>query len=178
MESDHVLINNVNVQSDNITHDGIDVVDGQDVTVEECAVRSGDDAMCLKSGVRRGIDTMVVRNSIFGGSGTSGGSNGIKFGTATYGAFTNITIQDSYVKDVQYAAMAVESRQGSDVDSVAFKRIELRQHRRGVLRLPGAAVDDRTRRRRAQARQHQQRVVHRHRRLDRRRGPTLRTRAR
>ena len=125
MESDHVLIENVNVQSDNITHDGIDVVDGQDVIVDECAVRSGDDAMCLKSGVRRGIDTMVVRNSIFGGSGTSGGSNGIKLGTATYGALKNITIQDSYVKDVQYAAMAVESRQGSDIDSVAFNRIEL-----------------------------------------------------
>ncbi len=124
MESDDVLISNVNVQSDGITHDGIDVVDGMDVTVDECAVRSGDDAMCLKSGVRRGIDTMVVRNSIFGGSGTSGGSNGIKFGTATYGAFENITIEDTYVKDVQYAAMAVESRQGSDVDSVAFNRIE------------------------------------------------------
>jgi hypothetical protein len=67
---------------------------------------------------------MVVRNSIFGGNGTSGGSNGIKFGTATYGAFKNITIADSYVKDVQYAAMAVESRQGSDIDGVAFNRIE------------------------------------------------------
>ena len=42
-------------------------------------------------------------------SGSNGGSNGIKFGTATYGAFKNITVQDSYVKDVQYAAMAVES---------------------------------------------------------------------
>jgi hypothetical protein len=124
MESDHVLINNVNVQSDGITHDGIDVVDGQDVTVTECAVRSGDDAMCLKSGARRGIDTMVVRNSFFGGSGTSGGSNGIKFGTAGYGAFKNITIEDNYVKDVQYAAMAVESRQGADVNMVAFNRIE------------------------------------------------------
>ncbi|HZS41959.1 MAG TPA: glycosyl hydrolase family 28 protein [Polyangia bacterium] len=125
MESDQVLINNVNIQSDGITHDGIDVVDGQNVTVQECAVRSGDDAMCLKSGVRRGIDTMVVRNSFFGGSGTSGGSNGIKFGTATYGAFKNVTIEDSYVKDVQYAAMAVESRQGADVGAVAFNRIEL-----------------------------------------------------
>ena len=125
METDHVLITNVNVQSDNITHDGIDIVDGTDITVDNVAVRSGDDAMCLKSGVRRGIDTMVVRNSIFGGSGTSGGSNGIKFGTATYGAFTNITVQDTYVKDVQYAAMAVESRQGSDVSAIAFQRIEL-----------------------------------------------------
>ncbi len=124
MESDQVLISNMNVQSDNITHDGIDIVDGTDVTVSECAVRSGDDAMCLKSGVRRGIDTLVVKNSIFGGYGTSGGSNGIKFGTATYGTFKNITIQDSYVKDVQYAAMAVESRQGSDIDGVAFHRIE------------------------------------------------------
>jgi hypothetical protein len=124
MESDHVLISNMNVQSDNITHDGIDIVDGTDVTVTECAVRAGDDAMCLKSGVRRGIDTLIVKNSIFGGYGTSGGSNGIKFGTATYGALKNITIQDSYVKDVQYAAMAVESRQGSDISAVAFKRIE------------------------------------------------------
>ncbi len=124
MESDQVRINNVNVQSDGITHDGIDIVDGQDVTVTECAVRSGDDAMCLKSGVRRGITNMTVSNSIFGGSGTSGGSNGIKLGTATYGAFGNVTIQDSYVKDVQYAAMAVESRQGSDIDTLAFNRIE------------------------------------------------------
>jgi polygalacturonase len=98
MESDHVIIDNVNVQSDNITHDGIDIVDGSDIVVENVAVRSGDDAMCLK--------------------------NGIKFGTATYGAFKHITIQDSYVKDVQYAAMAVESRQGSDIDGVAFHRIE------------------------------------------------------
>ncbi len=124
MESDQVRIGNMNVESDGITHDGIDVVDGSGVTVEECAVRSGDDAMCLKSGVRRGIDTLTVRDSIFGGSGTSGGSNGIKFGTATYGAFKNITVEDSYVKDVQYAAMAVESRQGSDVGPVAFNRIE------------------------------------------------------
>jgi hypothetical protein len=124
MESDHVIIDNVNVQSDNITHDGIDIVDGTDITVENVAVRSGDDAMCLKSGVRRGIDTMTVKDSTFGGSGTSGGSNGIKFGTATYGSFKNITIEDSYVKDVQYAAMAVESRQGSDIDGVAFHRIQ------------------------------------------------------
>ena len=126
MESDHVSISNVNVESDGITHDGIDVVDGTDITVSDVAVKSGDDAMCLKSGVRRGIDTMTVKDSIFGGTGPNGGSNGIKFGTATYGTFTNIQIQDSYVKDVQYAAMAVESRQGSDVNGVAFDRIEFR----------------------------------------------------
>jgi Glycosyl hydrolases family 28 len=124
MESDHVVIGNVNVQSDNITHDGIDLVDGTDITVQDVAVKSGDDAMCLKSGVRRGLDTVTVRDSIFGGSGPNGGSNGIKFGTATYGAFKHITIEDSYVKDVQYAAMAVESRQGSDVDGIDFNRIE------------------------------------------------------
>jgi polygalacturonase len=122
MESDHVLINNINLQSDNITHDGIDVVDGQDIVVQNCAVKSGDDAMCLKTGVRRGIDTMTVKDSMF--SGSSGGSNGIKFGTASYGAFKNITVQDSYVKDFQYAAMAVESRQGADIDAVAFQQIE------------------------------------------------------
>jgi hypothetical protein len=121
MESDHVLINNINLQSDGITHDGIDIVDGMDITVQNSAVRSGDDAMCLKTGVRRGLDTMTVKDSMF--SGSNGGSNGIKFGTASYGAFKNITVQDCYVKDVQYAAMAVESRQGADVDAVAFRRV-------------------------------------------------------
>ncbi len=124
METDDVLIENVNLQSNNITHDGIDVVDGTNITVDDVAISSGDDAMCLKSGVRRGIDTMTVKNSIFSGYAASGGSNGIKIGTATYGAFKNIAIQDSYVKNVQYAPMAVESRQGSDIAGVAFQRIE------------------------------------------------------
>jgi hypothetical protein len=124
MESDHVLIENINLQSNGITHDGIDIVDGTDVTVDECAVSSGDDSMSPKSGVRRGIDMLTITNSTFSGNGTSGGSNGIKFGTATYGAFTNVSVQDDYVKNVQYAAMAVESRQGSDISGIAFQRIE------------------------------------------------------
>lgn len=122
MESDRVVFRNLNVQSSGITHDGIDVVDGADVTVEDCAVRSGDDAMCLKSGVRRGVDGLVVRRSFF--SGDHGGSNGVKFGTASYGAFRDVRIEDVYVKDVQYAAMAVESRQGADVSGVTFARVE------------------------------------------------------
>jgi hypothetical protein len=122
MESDHVVISNVDVQSNFITHDGIDIVDGSDIVVEDSVVNSGDDAMCLKSGVRRGIDTMTVKDSLF--SGNNGGSNGIKFGTATYGAFHHIAIVDDYIKDVQYAAMAIESRQGADVSDVAFQRVE------------------------------------------------------
>lgn len=124
MESDQVLISNINLQSNNITHDGIDVVDGADIIVQNCQVRSGDDAMCLKTGVRRGIDTMTIRDSVFGGDGTSGGSNGIKFGTATYGGFYALDIHDNYVKDVQYAAMALESREGADVDQIRFRRVE------------------------------------------------------
>jgi polygalacturonase len=123
MESDHVLFNNINLQSNDITHDGIDIVDGTDITVQNSAIDAGDDAMCLKSGVRRGIDTMIVKDSVF--TGNNGGSNGIKIGTATYGAFKNITVQDSVVKDVQYAAMAVESRQGADIEGVAFDRVQL-----------------------------------------------------
>lgn len=125
METDHVRIANVGVSSDGITHDGIDIVDGDDILVDDVAVRSGDDAMCLKSGVRRGLTNVTIQRSLFGGSGTSGGSNGIKFGTATYGTVSGIDIHDTYVKDVQYAAMAVESRHGSDVSKVAFSHIEL-----------------------------------------------------
>ncbi|HEX4449904.1 MAG TPA: glycosyl hydrolase family 28 protein [Kofleriaceae bacterium] len=122
MESDRVVFDNINLQSNNITHDGIDIVDGTDITVQNSAIDAGDDAMCLKSGVRRGIATMVVKKSVF--TGNNGGSNGIKVGTATYGAFTNITVQDSVVKDVQYAAMAVESRQGADVEGMTFERVQ------------------------------------------------------
>ncbi|MGH7280591.1 MAG: glycosyl hydrolase family 28 protein, partial [Polyangiaceae bacterium] len=123
MESDHVTINDINLQSNYITHDGIDIVDGTDITVESCAINAGDDAMCPKSGVRRGIDTLLIKDSVF--TGNNGGSNGIKLGTATYGTVKNVTVQDTWVKDVQYAAMAVESRQGSDIDGMQFNRIEL-----------------------------------------------------
>jgi polygalacturonase len=122
METDNVTINNINLQSDNITHDGIDIVDGTNITVENSAINAGDDAMCLKSGVRRGIDTIEIKDSVF--TGNNGGSNGIKFGTATYGAFKNVSIHDDWVKDVQYAAMAVESRDGADIDGVTFNRIQ------------------------------------------------------
>jgi polygalacturonase len=122
METDNVVIDHVDVQSNYITHDGIDIVDGSNITVSHVAVNAGDDAMCLKSGVRRGIVGMTVTDSVF--TGNNGGSNGIKIGTATYGAFTNISIQDSWVKGVQYAAMAVESRQGSDIEGLSFQRIE------------------------------------------------------
>lgn len=121
MESDHVLIRNINLQSNWITHDGIDIVDGRDVTVEDCAVRSGDDAMCLKSGVRRGLEDVVIRNCVF--SGDNGGSNGVKFGTASYGAFRNVLVEEVYIKDIQHAAMAVESRQGADVSGISFRRV-------------------------------------------------------
>jgi hypothetical protein len=123
METDHVVVDHIDVQSNGITHDGIDIVDGSDITVQHVAVNAGDDAMCLKSGVRRGINGMTVKDSVF--TGNNGGSNGIKFGTAGYGAFANITIEDAWVKGVQYAAMAIESRQGADVSNVAFQRIEL-----------------------------------------------------
>lgn len=123
METDHVALANLDVQSDGITHDGIDIVDGNDIAIDDVAVRSGDDAMCLKTGVRRGITNLTVTHSLFAGS--DGGSNGIKLGTASYGAFQHLTFEDDYIKDVQYAAMAVESRQGADIAHVAFRRIEL-----------------------------------------------------
>lgn len=123
MESDRVRIDNVQVESTGITHDGIDLVDGHDLAVRDVTVRAGDDAMCLKTGVRRGLDTVDIRDSLFAGS--NGGSNGIKLGTASYGAFANLTVEDVTIKDVQYAAIAVESRQGADVHDLAFRRVQI-----------------------------------------------------
>lgn len=119
MESDTVTVQNINLQSNSITHDGIDTVDGTGITIQNCAVQSGDDGICLKSGVRRGINQMTVQNCF-----VTPGSNGLKFGTASYGAFANVTLQDCYVKHAPYAAMAVESKEGADVNGIYFKRVQ------------------------------------------------------
>ena len=121
MEVEHLIVRGITVDTDlGPTHDGIDVVDGHDVLIEDVTVTSGDDSICLKSGSARGLRDVIVRRSH---TKQSGVANGVKFGTATVGPFDNILIEDVTIENAQSAAMAVESVDGSHISNVTFRRI-------------------------------------------------------
>ena len=117
------------------THDGIDVVDGHDVLVEDNTITAGDDAICLKSGSTTGLrDVVVRRNRILG----AGVANGLKLGTATVGPMRHIVFEDITLANAQAAAMAIESVDGGEVSDVSFRRITLADVGTPVFMLLGA----------------------------------------
>jgi polygalacturonase len=121
MEVEHAVVRGLTVSTDlGPTHDGIDIVDGHDVLIENSTVTSGDDSICLKSGSAKGTKHVVVKNCQ---TKQSGVANGVKFGTASVGSFEDIVIEDVSIANAQAAAMAVESVDGAKISNVTFRRI-------------------------------------------------------
>ncbi|MCA9675782.1 MAG: hypothetical protein KC464_12145, partial [Myxococcales bacterium] len=121
MESSRQHLHDLTITTDlGPTHDGIDIVDGHDVLIEDVTVASGDDSICLKSGSATGTEDVVVRRSH---TTQSGVANGVKFGTASVGAFRRILVEDVVIEHAQAAAMAVESVDGAAIHDVTFRRI-------------------------------------------------------
>jgi polygalacturonase len=121
LEVEHLVIRGVTVDSPlGPTHDGIDVVDGRDVLIEDATITAGDDGICLKSGSPRGLQDVVVRRSRVLGAGVA---NGLKFGTATVGPMRHILFEDIAIANAQASAMAVESVDGGVVSDVTFRRV-------------------------------------------------------
>ena len=121
MEVDHLVVRRLTVSTDlGPTHDGIDVVDGHDVLIEDCTVTSGDDSICLKSGSQKGVADVIVRRSR---TRQSGVANGAKFGNASVGSFRRVLVEDVDIENAQAAAMAVESVDGARIEDVTFRRI-------------------------------------------------------
>jgi hypothetical protein len=121
MEAQHLTIARLNVDNNlGATHDGIDVVDGNDVTIDSCTIASGDDSICLKSGSATGLQNVTVENCH---TTQSGVANGVKFGTASVGVFKNITVTNVVIENAQAAGMAVESVDGSAIANVLFQHI-------------------------------------------------------
>lgn len=121
MEVESVILRDLVVDTDlGPTHDGIDIVDGHDVLVEDVTITSGDDSICLKSGSATGTEDVIVRRAH---TRQSGVANGVKFGTASVGSFRRIVVEDVLVENAQAAAMAVESVDGAHIDDVTFRRI-------------------------------------------------------
>ena len=121
LEVEHLLIRGITVDSPHgPTHDGIDVVDGRDVLIEDSTITSGDDGICLKSGSTKGLQDVTVRRDRILGAGVA---NGLKLGTATVGPMRNILFEDIAIANAQAAAMAVESVDGAAVSNVTFRRV-------------------------------------------------------
>ena len=121
MEVQHLVVRGLHVDNDfGATHDGIDVVDGHDVLIEDCTVASGDDSICLKTGSATGTEDVTVRNCH---TTQSGVANGVKLGTASVGTFKNITVENVLVENAQAAALAVESVDGAAISNVVFRHI-------------------------------------------------------
>jgi polygalacturonase len=121
MEVQHLTISGITVDNNlGATHDGIDVVDGNDVLVENSTVASGDDSICLKSGGSGGLQNVTVQNCH---TTQSGVANGVKLGTASVGPFQNIDVENVTIDSAQSAALAVESVDGSAISNVVFRHI-------------------------------------------------------
>jgi hypothetical protein len=136
MAVDHLVVRHVTVDSPHgPTHDGIDVVDGHDVLIEDNSIAAGDDGICLKSGSPEGLRDVVVRRNHVRGAGVA---NGLKLGTASVGPMRHIVFEDIVIDDAQAAAMAVESVDGGEVSDVTFRRITLADVGTPVFVLLGA----------------------------------------
>jgi hypothetical protein len=117
------------------THDGIDVVDGHDVLIEDNTIDAGDDAICLKSGSAQGLRDVVVRRNHVRGAGVA---NGLKLGTASVGPMQHVLFEDITIENAQAAAMAVESVDGGELSDIIFRRITLSDVGTPVFMLLGA----------------------------------------
>ena len=116
------------------TRDGIDIVDGSNVHVDQVTVQSEDDSICLKSGIPSGLTHVWITNSHIAGSLVA---NGLKFGTASRGLLRDIHFENIVIEHVAQAAMAIESVDGSQIDGVTFKNVEYRDTGTGIFVLLG-----------------------------------------
>lgn len=121
LETDDVVIRGLNVHSPYLPNrDGIDIVDGHNVLIENNTVYSQDDSICLKSGSGHGTENVIVRNNTILASTFA---NGLKLGTASVGSFKNILFEKNIITNVNLAALTVESIDGAKIENVVFKDI-------------------------------------------------------
>ncbi|MBD64649.1 MAG: hypothetical protein CME62_05555 [Halobacteriovoraceae bacterium] len=121
LETDNLTIKGLNIYSPYLPNrDGIDIVDGHNILIENNTVYSQDDSICFKSGSKHGIKDVIVRhNTILG----SKYANGFKLGTASFGSFKNMLFEKNTVLDVNLAALTVESIDGAIIENIVFKDI-------------------------------------------------------
>lgn len=122
MEVTGLYAGKLTITSQNITRDGLDLVDCHQVLVEDCVIDTGDDGICLKSGSEMGLKDIMVQNCS-----VQSYTNALKFGTPTYGPIEDITFQGITIKNTRFAGIAVEAIDGSDEKNLTFQHITMDQ---------------------------------------------------
>ena len=120
-ESEQVTVRRVNITNHTAPNrDGIDPVNSQNITIEECCIFAGDDAICPKSGNQIPLENIEVRNCLL-----QSDCNGIKIGTDTQGPIRKLSFEDITIKKVGLSGITVQSVDGSDVENIRFSRIDM-----------------------------------------------------
>ena len=101
-------------------NDGIDLTDCRHALVADCHINAADDGVCLKSyhADSQCHDIEIARCDI------RSSASAVKFGTASWGGFRNVHVHDIRVADTFRSAIAIESVDGADIDSILVERID------------------------------------------------------
>lgn len=116
----NLKFDHVTVQSRTFwNNDGFDLTDCRNATISDCSVDTGDDGICLKSYYNDyRCENIRVTNCRVTSS-----CNGLKLGTASFGGFRNIVFDNIDVVDTYLSAIAIESVDACDIDSITFRNI-------------------------------------------------------
>lgn len=120
-ECAQVTVRRVNITNHTAPNrDGIDPVNTQKMTIEDCCIFAGDDAICPKSGNQVPLADIEVRGCLL-----QSDCNGIKIGTDTQGPVSNLSFEDIHIKKVGLSGLTIQSIDGSDIAHIRFKRIDM-----------------------------------------------------
>lgn len=120
-------------------NDGIDLTDCQHVLVADCHINSADDGVCLKSyhADSECYDIEIARCNI------RSSASAVKFGTASWGGFRKVYVHDIKVSDTFRSAIAIESVDGAQIDSVLVERVEAHNTGNPIFMRLGQRAGDR-----------------------------------
>ena len=116
----HMTLTNLDIENRAYwNNDGIDLTDCRHVKVSDCRINSADDGVCLKSYHSDSYcyDVEVARCDI------RSSASAVKFGTASWGGFRKIHVHDIKVSDTFRSAIAIESVDGGQTDSILVERV-------------------------------------------------------
>ena len=116
----NLLFEGVMVQSRTFwNNDGFDLTDCKNAVINNCTVDTGDDGICLKSY----YNDYCCENIRVTNCRVTSSCNGLKLGTASFGGFRNIVFDNIDVVDTYLSAIAIESVDACNIDSVTISNI-------------------------------------------------------
>ena len=120
-------------------NDGIDLTDCKHAIVADCKINSADDGVCLKSyhADSECYDIEIARCDI------RSSASAVKFGTASWGGFRKVYVHDIKVEDTFRSAIAIESVDGAQIDSILVERIDAKNTGNALFMRLGQRAGDR-----------------------------------